>query len=177
MRKIWIAALVILVLLMTGCASVLEGVLESALGGESSSSGQTAASGDDAAQSGKDSGSPKAFSPPGPIPAGHGGVYAVSYNGGGEDEKAMFPEEVTGLILERIRTSYRIYLANVYEDGEGEQIEELEYEYDKQLFSIYFGEVLATGDPIILELSFCDEGLCGFMVIGDQETELRLALQ
>ncbi len=43
--------------------------------------------------------------------------------------------------------------------------------------SNYFGEVIATGEKVILELSFCDEGLCGFMVIGDQKTELRPALQ
>jgi len=89
----------------------------------------------------------------------------------------MFPEDVTGLILECIPTTYRIYLANVYEGGEGEKFEELEYEYNKKLFSVYFGEVIVTGEKVILELSFCDEGLCGFMVIGDQRTELRLALQ
>ena len=54
------------------------------------------------------------------IPGGYEGVYAVSFNGGGEDEKMMFPEEVTGLIFERDESSYIIFLANVYEDGEGE---------------------------------------------------------
>lgn len=169
MRKIIVVVLVLLVFFFAGCASVLEGVLDAAIAGEDSSSGKTASS-EKTASSGT-------FTPPGPVPAGHDGVYAVSYNGGGEDEKAMFPEDVTGLILERTQTSYRIYLANVYENGEGEKIEELEYEYDKKLFQIDFGEVLATGDPVILELSFCKEGLCGFMVIGDQKTELRLALQ
>jgi len=176
MKKIGIIALVIAVILMAGCASVLENVLVAAISGESGSSEETASSGESAPSGGGAASSGK-FTPPGPVPAGHDGVYAVSYNGGGEDEKAMFPEEVTGLILERIRTSYRIYLANVYEDGEGEKFEELEYEYDKKLFSIYFGEVIATGEKVILELSFCDEGLCGFMVIGDKKTELRLALQ
>jgi hypothetical protein len=90
-----------------------------------------------------------------PVPAGHAGVYAVSHNGGGEDEKLMFPEDVTGLILERSGPSYLIYLANVYEDGEGEKIEELDYEY----------------------VAVCDEGLCGFMVVGDKKSELRLSKQ
>ena len=160
MKKTSFPLILIALLLLAGCSSLSESFTGSE--GSSGSSGSS------------DSKSGGALTP---VPAGHAGVYAVSHNGGGEDEKLMFPEDVTGLILERSGSSYLIYLANVYEDGEGEKIEELDYEYVDNRFSIHYGEVLATGDPITLDLAVCDEGLCGFMVVGDKKYELRLAKQ
>src|SRR6056297_1643372 len=154
MKKTVFSFILIALLLMAGCSTLTESLAGSEGSSDSKSSGALT-----------------------PVPAGHAGVYAVSYNGGGEDEKLMFPEDVTGLILERSGSSYLIYLANVYEGGEGEKIEELDYEYVDNRFSIPYGEVLATGDPITLDLAVCDEGLCGFMVVGDEKYELRLAKQ
>ena len=157
MKKTLFSLVLITLLLMTGCSTLSESL---------------SGSGDSTGSSGSKSGGALTL-----VPAGHAGVYAVSHNGGGEDEKLMFPEDVTGLILERSGSSYLIYLANVYEDGEGEKIEELDYEYVDNRFSIHYGEVLATGDPITLDLAVCDEGLCGFMLVGDKKYELRLAKQ
>ena len=160
MKKMLFSLILIALLLIAGCSTLSE-----SLSGSEGSSGSSGSSGS------------KSGGALTPVPAGHAGVYAVSHNGGGEDEKLMFPEDVTGLILERSGSSYLIYLANVYEGGEGEKIEELDYEYVDNRFSIPYGEVLATGEPIILDLAFCEEGLCGYMLVGDKKYELRLAKQ
>ena len=74
------------------------------------------------------------------IPDGYQGTYVVKI---WEGDNSVLPKEITGLVLKRTGSSYKIILSNIDEKAKtAEEIEDLKYTYVNGEFLIKFGETM-----------------------------------
>jgi len=71
------------------------------------------------------------------VPDGYQGIYVVKIWKG---DNSVLPKDLTGLLFKRVGNSYKIMLSNIdIKSKTAEEIEELPYKYENEMFIIKFG--------------------------------------
>lgn len=99
-----------------------------------------------------------------PAPDGYQGVYV---NDLWEGDNSIFPVNLTGLVFHRNGDSYDIMLSNI-NDGEAEEIEQLDFVYKDGKFIIEFSSI----SEMILEKD--KTGLSGTLSLKDKVNKIHL---